>query len=326
MPVTFKDYYALLGVPRAASAEEIKKAYRRKARELHPDRNKTKGAEERFREVNEAYEVLGDPQKRVRYDQLGANWREGETFQPPPGFEGFRFDARDLGDLSELFGRTGRTGSAGGASGFSDFFDALFGDLGMGGVFGGSEATRRRGRGARRGGDVEAEVEFSIADLLQPGRKTFTLGSPGRDGALSSRTVTVNIPPGLRDGQKLRLPGQGAPGGAGHAAGDIYLKVRVRPEAGVAIHGDDIVTDIDVPAPIAVVGGEVRVTAPDGVVTIRVRPATPTGTTLRVRGRGLPRRDGQRGDLLARVRIVIPEHPTQEERGLYERLAQLHKP
>jgi curved DNA-binding protein len=319
--VTYKDYYALLGVDRGATAEEIKKAYRRKARELHPDRNKSKGAEERFREVNEAYEVLGDPQKRARYDQLGGNWRDGEAFQPPPGFEGFRVHVGDLGDLGEIFAR----GGGGGPAGFSNFFEMLFGDLGVGSVFGGAGrgAGRRAQRGEARGADIEAEVEFSLADLQQPTQRRISLAVPAGDGSMHPRTVTVNIPAGVRPGQRLRLAGQG---GAGAPPGDILLHVRVRLEPNIQIRGDDVVTEVSVPAPVAVVGGEVRIPTPEGGVTLRIRPLTQPGTTLRVRERGLARKGGGRGDLLALVRIVVPEQPTAEEQHLYEQLAALVKP
>jgi curved DNA-binding protein len=318
--VAFKDYYTILGIDRGADAAAIKKAYRRKARELHPDRNKAKGSEDRFREVNEAYEVLGDPEKRARYDQLGANWQGGMPFEPPPGFEGFGGGQgyrvhTDFGDLGDLFG--GATGRGGG--GFSDFFQSLFGDMGLGG----QRETRPRRPRSQHGQNVEAEVEFSVQDLLHPGPKKITLGVPAPDGGVERKTVTVNVPAGLRNGQKLRLPGHGSAGVGGAPAGDIYLRVRLRPEPNLALDGDDLVTDVDLPAPVAVVGGTVRVASPEGPVTLRVKPGTQTGTTLRVRGRGLPKKGDGRGDLLARLRVVVPERPTEAERRLYQQLADL---
>lgn len=338
MAVTFKDYYAILGVDRNADADAIKKAYRKKARELHPDRNKSKGSEERFREVNEAYEVLGDPARRARYDQLGANWQGGMPFEPPPGFEGFgggfaggqgaqgfRVEFEDLGDL---FGGGGRGGRAPGG-GFSEFFQSLFGDLGLDRAERGGGRRARGGHSARgaqqaaRGRDVEADVEFALLDLLQPGARKLTLGVPGADGEVERRRVSVNLPPGLRAGQKLRLPGHGSPGPAGTPAGDLYLRVRIRPEPDLQVDGDDLVAEVDLPAPVAVVGGTVRVPTPEGPVTLRVPAGTQSGTTLRVRERGLPRKGGGRGDLRARLRLTVPEHPTDEERRLYAQLAAL---
>ncbi len=317
--VTFKDYYSILGVPRDASEAEIKKAYRRKAKQLHPDVNKTPDAGAKFSELNEANEVLSDPQKRRRYDQLGANWKEGTEFHPPPG-SGFHFE----GNLEDLFGRSGRSGTGG--TGFSEFFESLFGDLGMGGhrQTGGQ---RRRGRGAAhgptRGADLSAEAQFSLLDLLQPGQRKITLGVPNRDGGVESRTVTVNIPKGVGAGQRLRLPGLGAPGSGGGEPGDLYLTVQLKPEMGMRVERDDVVVELDVPAPLAVIGGVVRPATPEGPVALRVPAGTQAGTTLRVRGRGLWRRDGDRGDLLVRVRLTVPAKPTEREHQLYEELMKL---
>lgn len=336
MAVSYKDYYQILGVPRDADEAAIKRAYRAKARELHPDRNKAAGAEAKFRDVNEAYEVLGDAGKRRRYDALGADWRDGAQFTPPPGFEGFEFRP---GGFEDLFGggagrggRGGRGASAGGASAggarFSDFFEALFGGLGgLGGFggFGGGQARRDAPARDARGGDVEAELELTLADLVSPAPKRIALGIPLDDGSVERRSVAVNIPAGLRAGQRLRLAGQGAPGGGGAPAGDIYLKIRLRAEAGMEADGDDLIVDVDLPAPTAVLGGKVDVPTPDGAVTVRVRAGARGGDRLRVRGRGLAKKGGGRGDLYARVRIVVPEKPSEEEKQLYQRLAELRR-
>ncbi|MEN6631022.1 MAG: DnaJ domain-containing protein, partial [Candidatus Polarisedimenticolia bacterium] len=249
MAVSYKDYYQILGVPRDADEAAIKRAYRAKARELHPDRNKAAGAEAKFRDVNEAYEVLGDAEKRRRYDALGADWRDGAQFTPPPGFEGFDFRE---GGLEDLFGggagRAGGGASAGGAR-FSDFFEALFGGLGGLGGFGGGGQTRRGARTREaRGGDIEAELELTLADLVSPAPKRIALGVPLSDRSVERRSVAVNIPAGLRAGQRLRLAGQGAPGRGGAPAGDIYLKIRLRAEAGMEADGDDLIVDVDLPA------------------------------------------------------------------------------
>ena len=326
MTVTYKDYYKVLGVDRSATQDEIKKAYRRLAREYHPDRNSSPDAAERFKEINEAYQVLGDPEKRKKYDQLGANWEDGTPFTPPPGWQpfgeggGFRVHVGNMEDLGEIFGDLG---GAGGGGGFSDFFEMLFGNLGFGGAAGGARRARRPHRRPGRGRDIEAEVEFSLLDLVQGGQRKLTLGIPGPDGRVERKTVTVNLPRGLRPGQKLRIPGHGAPSPAGGPPGDLYLRVRVRPEPGFEIRGDDLVTEVTVPAPLAVVGGVVQVETPEGPVAIRVAPGTQGGQKLRVRGKGLPRKDGTRGDLIATVRLSVPRHPTPEEKELWERLAAL---
>lgn len=321
--VQFKDYYAVLGVARDASADAIKKAFRKKAKQFHPDVNKTPEAASRFREVNEAYEVLSDSTKRQRYDQLGANWRDGESFQPPPGWGG-----RSAGgsiNIEDLFGGAGASRGGSGGSGFSDFFEMLFSDLGLHGMGRGAASGSQRARGPQRGADLTAEVQFSLLDLLQPGQKKMTLALPTPSGAMESRTVTVNIPKGVRPGQKLRLPGMGAAANAGSTAGDLYLSLQLKPDPAFRIERDDLVTEVDVPAPVAVLGGVVRPTTPEGPVALRVAAGTQGGTTLRVRGRGLWRRDGDRGDLLVRVRLTIPAKPTAREKELYEQLLALEE-
>lgn len=329
MSVAFKDYYAILGVARDASQDEIKKAYRRKARELHPDVNKSADAGERFRDVNEAYEVLGDPDKRRRYDRFGLAYRETPPGAgPPPGFEDFVFTTEGPGGFEEFF-EPARRGGAGrgrgtGPTGFSDFFEALFGA----GFGGGEEPTRggrpRRGRTrGQRGPDVEGEILLEIPDLVAGGQRKFAMEIPGPDGRPEKRELTINLPRGIRPGQTIRLAGQGGAGTGGAPAGDVFLRVRLRPDAGLEVQGDDLVATIDVPAPVAVVGGTVRMPSAEGPLTLKVAPGTAAGKALRVRGRGLARRDGTRGDLLARVRIAVPERPSAEEKRLYEQLARL---
>jgi curved DNA-binding protein len=289
--VKFRDYYDVLGVPRSASAEDVKRAYRQLARKHHPDlkpASERSSAAERFKEINEAYEVLSDADKRAKYDALGAGYRGGMDFTPPP--------------------RDGR-GAAGAATwedagDFSDFFASLFG-----------RDARRGGRGVRvtmAGSDVEAELPVTVEELLRGGRRRLQLPS--------GRTVEVEIPAGARDGTVLRLAGQGEPGVNGGPPGDLYLFLRVLPHPRYRIVGDDLEMDLPLWPWQATLGGEVRVDTPDGSVTLKVPPGSQSGRRLRLRGRGLPRPGGTRGDLHAIVRIVVPERPSASERAAYEAL------
>jgi curved DNA-binding protein len=290
--VTYRDYYEVLGVPRTATAKEIKRAYRELARKHHPDlqpaAERAKAAE-RFKEINEAHEVLSDADKRAKYDALGAGWKGGMDFTPPSGTEWRSADAAEWED-------TGR---------FSDFFASLFG--------------RPPGRGERgsvrvtmAGSDVEAELPVMLEDLLRGGRRGITL--PG------GRNLDVDIPVGAREGTVLRLAGQGQPGIGGGPPGDLYLHLRLVPHPRYRVAGDDLEMDLPLWPWQAVLGVEVRIETPDGPVTLKVPAGTQSGRRLRLRGRGLPRADGSRGDLYAVVRIVIPERPSAAEREAYEAL------
>jgi curved DNA-binding protein len=294
--VKFRDYYEVLGVPRSATPQEIKKVYRQLARKHHPDLQpaaERAQAAERFKEINEAYEVLSDPDKRAKYDALGANWKGGMDFTPPPGAAGRSaegFSAEDLGD-------------------FSDFFASIFGRTG--GRTGG-----RAGRGNVRvtmpGADIEAELPVTLDDLLRGGKRRIQLAE--------GRAVDVEIPVGVRDGVVLRLAGQGGPGANGGPTGDLYLHLRLAPHPRYRVAGDDLEMDLPLWPWQTVLGAEVRVDTPEGAVTLTVPPGTQNGRRLRLRGRGLPRGDGSRGDLYAVVRIVVPERPSPAEREAYEAL------
>jgi curved DNA-binding protein len=305
--VKFRDYYEVLGVPRTASENDIKKAFRKLARETHPDLKppgERARAAERFKEINEANEVLSDPEKRRKYDALGPNWKNGMDFTPPPGWSGGAWRSG------------GGPGEAGpdfeGFGDFSDFFESIFG-----------HATRgaRAGRGARgnRGGtrvqfpgsDVEAELPVTTEDLLKGGKRRITLGN---------RTIDVEIPLGVRDGTGLRLAGQGEPGMGGGPTGDLYLRLRLVQDPRHRIVGDDIEMDLPLWPWQAVLGSEVMVDTPEGRVKLNVPPGTPSGRRLRLRGRGLPRQDGTRGDLYAVIRIAVPERPSEAEKAAYEAL------
>ena len=313
----YQDYYKTLGVARDASVEEIQRAYRKLARQLHPDVNKAPDAEQRFKALNEAYEVLKDAEKRRRYDELGSNWRAGEEFTPPPGWEGVRygFGGRDV-DFEDL------------AGGFSSFFEALFGGGGPLGA-GGFGATRGgRAPRPRRGATQEVEVTLSLEDLVQGGHKEFVLesqsvGPTGRP-ATARRTYSLGIPPGTREGTTIRLAGQGATGDPGGAPGDLLLHVRIAPHPRLRVEGaDDLAVDVAVAPWEAALGARVSLPLLEGEATLSVPPGTSSGARLRLRGQGLPRRDGSRGDLLAVVQIAVPRSLSAEERELFERLARI---
>ncbi len=297
MPVTYKDYYAVLGVPRTASEDEIRKAFRKKAREFHPDVNKSPGAEDRYKELNEAYEVLKDPDKRKKYDTLGANWRQGEPFTPPPGWEGAGMPF----------------GEGGGGFDFSDFFRTIFG--GMGG-FPGEQPQGRSSRRPGKGQDQETEIEVSLEEAARGGNRHIGLETPS-----GRRDYDVAIPKGVADGTRIRLSGQGAPGRGGGPAGDLFLKVRLRKDPRFTVECHNLRTTLDLAPWEAVLGCEVSVPTLDGVVTLTVPPGISSGQTLRLRDKGLPTRAGSIGDLLVTVRIVTPKNPDEKERELWEALA-----
>ena len=288
MPLSFTDYYEVLGVPRDADQDTIRRAYRKLARKYHPDLNSDSDAEERFKQLGEAYEVLSDADKRKRYDSVGARWREAEHEAPDESFEDF-FAHQGFGDGTHVeFGE--------------DLFEALFG--------------ARAGRAGEplRGRDREALLELSLEDALAGGRRRLTL-----DG----REVTVNFPAGVRDGQLIRLAGQGREGRDGGPPGDLFLRVALKPHPRFRRRGED---DLDVDLPItpsqAALGATVAVQTPTGTAQVRVPAGSSSGRRLRLRGRGLPKRGGGSGDLNAIVKIVVPTELSDRERELYEQLAE----
>ena len=315
MAVGYRDYYETLGVPRDASEDDIRRAYRRLARQYHPDVNHEEGAEDRFKEVSEAYEVLRDPEKRERYDRLGPNWRAGQDVSGAGGFEGF-----DGFEGFEGFGGGGR-GTRGGG-GFRDVHVDLGGDFGGGGfsdffegLFGG-RARGRRGGGfedafATRGADQEAVLELSLEEAFRGGRRRISLD--GRD-------YEVNVPAGVRDGRRIRLAGEGAPGVGGGPSGDLFLRVRLRPHPRFRLEGRDLHTDLPIAPWEGALGATVEVRTLDGgTARVRVPPGSSSGRRLRLRGEGWPSAEG-RGDLYAVVKVMVPKQLTGQERELFERL------
>jgi len=313
--VEYKDYYQILGVDRDATEDEIKRAYRRLARKYHPDVNPgDKAAGERFKEINEAYEVLSDPEKRRKYDRLGAAWQEWERMGGRPGdFDWSRWVSTAPGgqrvyvrygtaeDLEDLFG---------GSSPFSDFFTQIFG--GLGGAPGGFEFRTR----SRRGQDLEQEVEISLEEAYHGTTRLLQ-----KDG----RRLQVKIPPGAYTGLRIRMAGEGGPGAAGGEPGDLYLRVRVAPHPRFERRGDDLYTTVPVDLYTAVLGGKVRVETLSGPVMLTIPPGTQNGQTFRLRGKGMPklRRKGQYGDLYARVEVRLPTRLTPRQRELFEELRRL---
>ncbi|HZU05679.1 MAG TPA: J domain-containing protein [Chloroflexota bacterium] len=316
----YQDYYAILGVPRNATEKEIRSAYRRLARQYHPDVNPgNKEAEERFKKINEAYEVLSDPEKRRKYDELGARWKEYEQWQraqqaagtQAPPFEWFveEVAAGEPGatyrtvrpeDLYDLFGEE---------SPFSEFFETFFG--------GGSRRGRPR---PRRGADVEQVVEVTLAEAYRGTSRVLTVRSP--DG--QTRRLEVTIPPGVDDGSRIRLAGQGQPGRHGGPPGDLYVVTTVRPDPRFERRGADLYTRVTVPLDVALLGGEARVPTPDGrTLALTIPPGSQDGRTFRLRGQGMPRLDqpDQRGDLYAEVHVQLPERLSPRQRELLEEFA-----
>jgi curved DNA-binding protein len=303
--VSYKDYYQVLGVSRSATQEEIQKAFRKLARKLHPDVNKEPGAEDRFKDVNEANEVLKDPKKRGLYDKYGEAWKAiSEGRQPPPdAAQGIPFD----------FGVDGA--SFDGAGGFADFFEQVFG----------GRRGRGRGRGSRPGAGFsvqgpshEAAIDLDVEAAYRGGPQTLALRDPATGEA---RRVEVKVPAGVRSGQKIRLAGLGSPGLGAGARGDLYLEVRIVPSASFTPGSDGLLTTQLAVSPWeAVLGATVPVRTLDGSVNVKVPAGSSSGRKIRLRGKGYPHAGGQ-GDLIAEVAIRVPKEPTAKETELFEELA-----
>jgi DnaJ-class molecular chaperone len=327
MAVQFRDYYDVLGVSRSASDDEIKKAYRKQARKYHPDVNPgDKAAEEKFKEINEAYEVLSDPDKRKRYDALGPDWKAGEEFRPPPNWEGAGATFQYGGDFGDIFGGTGA---------FSDFFESLFGSR---------RGARRGAAFSMRGQDVEAELPLTLEEAHRGGRRALNLpvaepclncrGMGSKDGRTPCPTcrgagavrrpksLEVTIPKGVRDGSVIRLAGQGEPGTAGGPSGDLFLRVRTQPHRlFTVVRDNDVERELPVAPWEAALGASLAVPTLDGAVEMKIPPGAQGGQRLRLRSRGLNIRGGGRGDEYVKLKIVNPPNLGARERELYAQLA-----
>jgi len=310
----YKDYYKTLGVPRDATKEVIKQAYRKLARKYHPDVSKEPDAEARFKEINEANEVLKDPEKRAAYDALGSQWRAGQEFRPPPGQGGFHREFHF---------------STGDARGFSDFFSSLFGG-GLGG-FGDAFAETRRGTGGRRedlfrqrGQDQTAQVEISLEEAYAGCTRELRLETPVQDaqGRVSSqtRTLKVRIPAGVSQGRQIRLASQGQPGMGGGPPGDIYLEVKLRPHRIYQTDGRDVLLHLPIAPWEAALGASIQVPTLGGAVSLKIPAGSQSGKRMRLKGRGLP--GDPPGDQLIILEIVTPPADTEAGKALYQRMAE----
>ena len=296
----FKDYYKTLGVERTATADEIKSAYRKLARKHHPDVNKETGAEARFKEIGEAYEVLKDTEKRAAYDELGNRWREGQEFTPPPEWgAGFEF--------------TQGGASATEAADFSDFFSSLFGNFSRQ-----AESTHARGE------DHHAKIFIPLEEAFHGGPQTLTLRAPqvnaqGRP-ELRERSLTVHIPKGVREGQHIRLAGQGAPGIKGTSPGDLYLEIHFHPHRLYQVQGRDLSLSLPIAPWEAALGATAKAPTPSGVVDVKIPPGSRNGRKLRLKGRGIPGEPA--GDLYLILEVVLPPADNERAQAIYRTMAQ----
>jgi curved DNA-binding protein len=309
-----RDFYEVLGVPRTASPEEIQRAYRRLARTLHPDVNSDPAAEERFKDVAEAYDVLSNPATRRRYDAFGADFRQVPEDVDPESWARAR-TAAARGRPAAGSDRETWTG------GFADggFADGGFADIDLDDLFGGLFGGRgRRSWGPVPGADQETDLELSLEEAYSGGRRTITLPGPG-----GSRTLTVTIPPGVTDGQRIRLSGQGGQGSEGAAPGDLYLVVRLAPHPRFRVDGRNLSVDLPLAPWEAALGASVAIDTPGGEAKLRVPPGTSSGRRLRLRGRGLPNPRGRPGDLYAEAKVMVPARLSDEERRLFEELGRV---
>lgn len=326
----FQDYYEVLGVERDASQDEIKKAYRKAAMQWHPDRHQGDDhdeAEARIKQINEAYEVLSDVDKRKKYDQFGENWKHGQDFTPPPGAQSTTHRMTPE-EFEAMFG----------SSGFSDFFASMFGDDVAKG-FGGSAPQHRRY--AHRGADTRAELKLDIGDAIRGGKRSFQIGASsachscggigfvgehvcpscaGIGTVHSVKTVDLKIPERIHDGMQLRLRGLGEAGSEGGHAGDLILSIRLNPDSVYRFKGNDIEAELPVTPWEALSGTKVKMRTPEGVVRLTIPPGTASDTRLRLKGKGLDDGHGSRGDLYAVIRYALPDQLTPKQQELIQEL------
>ncbi|HIG65960.1 MAG TPA: J domain-containing protein [Methyloprofundus sp.] len=303
----YKDYYKVMGIGKEATQAEIKRAFRKLARKYHPDVSKEKDAEDKFKEVGEAYEVLKDPKKRAVYDQLGANWKSGQAgFEPPPDWDaGFEFH-----------GGT-QTGDQANAADFSDFFASLFGQQ-TGGFQGSHQARHTRGE------DSHTKVFIDLEDAYHGASRNLTLRTSvlGADGRpeIKSRTLNIKIPKGIKEGQNIRLQGQGSPGTAEGKAGDLYLKIEFNPHPNYKVKGLDVSLELPITPWEAMLGAKVQIPTPAGKVDLTIPAASSSGKRMRLKGRGIPAKIA--GDFYITLEIILPDKLNEREKSLYQALQQ----
>ena len=334
MSVKFQDYYELLEVERNASEKEIKSAYRKLARKWHPDLHpaaEKKQAEEQFKRINEAYEVLKDPDKRARYDRLGSRWKDGQDFQAPPDMDGVRFYTSGGGFEGNFEG------------GFSDFFNMFFSGQAPGS---GARSSRGPQRRSTRGEDLESEIDLSMEEAFQGATRSLRVGGSaacpgcrgtghkdqgfcpqcGGTGAVpEDRTLDVKIPAGVREGSRIRLKGQGGSGSGGGTKGDLYLKVKLRPHLLFKLKENDVEVETTIRPDQAVFGDRIPVKTLDGQVNVKVPPGSRSGSRLRLKGKGFIDKNNNRGDQYVRLLIDLPTDLSEEEKELYKKLHELRK-
>lgn len=319
MSIKFKDYYEILGVKRNADANEIKKAYRKLARKFHPDINKDSDAERRFKEIAEANEVLSDPEKRKLYDELGADWKNGQNFKPPPQSQQREWSFHQ---------GTGQTGAYSfndfGGGGFSDFFESLFGQAGAGNFHSANSYSFHHR--PIPGQDLEADIHLSLHEACYGARRTLTLQVHEIDdnGNITPKTkdIEFNIPSGLTDGSKIRLKEKGGKGYHGGKDGDLCLKINISDSKGFSINGYDLERELKITPWLAALGGEVSVPTLEGKTKIRIQPGTQSGQRIRLKGKGMPRHSKKpQGNLYVVIKIVVPEKLTAKEKALFEELS-----
>lgn len=323
MAVKFQDYYELLGVKRDASQDEIQRAYRKLARQYHPDLNKEKSAEAKFKAIGEAYEVLKEPEKRKKYDQLGADWKNGQDFTPPPEWDNYQF---------RTGGRGGPTGQGSGSfepGDFSEFFESFFGGgQGGGGGMGGMGGGRRQAR-PRQGQTHEAAITITLDDAYHGGSRSVSLdvNEPQPDGSQkkSTKTYDVKIPKGATQGTAIRLAGQGGQGAAGGPAGDLILRLNIATHPQFKLDGHDLAAELLLTPWEAALGTKVDFKTIDGSVTLTIPPGAQSGQKLRLRDKGLPKRDKTHGDLIIQLKIVVPKTLDDDEKKLFEQLRDASK-
>lgn len=283
----YKDYYAILGISRDAKPADIKKAYRKLSKQYHPDVNKEAGAEEKYKEINEAYEVLKDPDKRQKYDTLGQNWQQGQDFTPPPGWQHVEFGG-DMGDFSDFF-QTLFGGAGGGFGGFSD-------------IFSGGSYRQPVSR------DMEVNLTLSLEDAIGGGTHTLMFGN---------RKLSVRLPKGITEGSQIKLPGKSERGG------DIYVNIHIAPHKIFTVEDYDLIREMKVPVYDAVLGKDIAVPTLSGEVTVKMPAGIQDGQKLRLKGKGMPKRDGSNGDMYVRIRVEIPRYLNDKQKALWQELSKL---